>query len=167
MSRQSCLVCNGSIIFLKKSFKLTSWTHIYPAKWSTEARDYQKIKKAHFLYETEMKQNSARQSLINMQRCFWQTVYFYLDYFSFNKFKQYGVPTLFASSVSDNTAQATVFCSIACHSHGSHQKTWQMNSFFSEALSELSILNKNRGQKQDSYAAYDKPENHRIRFKFF
>jgi len=42
---ESYLVCNGSITILKKSFKLTSWADIYPAKWSTEGRDYQKIKK--------------------------------------------------------------------------------------------------------------------------
>lgn len=43
--RESYLVCNGSITILKKSFKLTSRADIYPEKWSTEARDYQKIKK--------------------------------------------------------------------------------------------------------------------------
>lgn len=44
-ARESYLVCNGSITILKKSFKLTSRADIYPAKWPTEARDYQKIKK--------------------------------------------------------------------------------------------------------------------------
>ena len=43
--RGSYLVCNGSITILKKPFKLTSRTAIYPAKWPTEERDYQKINK--------------------------------------------------------------------------------------------------------------------------
>lgn len=43
-SRASYLVCNGSIAILQKSFKLTSWADSYPAKWPTEAKNYQKIK---------------------------------------------------------------------------------------------------------------------------
>lgn len=44
-SRGSYLVCNGSIAILQKSFKLTSRADSYPAKWPTEAKNYQKIKR--------------------------------------------------------------------------------------------------------------------------
>lgn len=44
-SSESYLVCKGSIAILQKSFKLTSRADSYPAKWPTEAKNYQKIKR--------------------------------------------------------------------------------------------------------------------------
>lgn len=66
---ESYLVCNGSIAILKKSFKLTSQADIHPAKWSTEARDYQKIKKGqNILCETVIEQNKAKHQLCKTSR---------------------------------------------------------------------------------------------------
>lgn len=58
-SRESYLVCNGSIAILQKSFKLTSRADSYPPKWPTEAKNYQKIKRDVSQCEVEMGQKWA------------------------------------------------------------------------------------------------------------
>lgn len=68
--RESYLVCNRSITNLKKSFKLTSRPDSYPAKWPTEAMDYQKIKKD-IIFCVKLKLNKTEQSIgyTNLSKC--------------------------------------------------------------------------------------------------
>lgn len=62
---ETYLVCNGSIAILKKSFKLTSRADSYPAKWPTEAKNYQKIKRDITVFCENLKWRKTEQMTVH------------------------------------------------------------------------------------------------------
>lgn len=68
---ETYLVCNGSIAILKKSFKLTSWADSYPAKWPTEAKNYQKIKRDITVFCENLKWQKTEQTTVHANNPKW------------------------------------------------------------------------------------------------
>lgn len=125
-ARESYLVCNGSITILKKSFKLTSRADIYPAKWPTEAGDYQKIKKDitfFFQCEIEMEQNWAKHRLCKHSKMFPNRLLFFFFAYALDVF-------LFTNS---NNEEPTF-----PHIQGSSPSHWQHTQSFHWQPDQLS-----------------------------
>lgn len=137
---ESYLVCNGSITMLKKSFELTSQADIYPGKWPTEERDYQKIKKEHnsFLCEIEMEQNWEKHQPCKHSKMFHNRLTFFFSLFgcfSFHRLKAWGADILShaglinsaltthsAFPVTIRPAACWWLCPIARHRYSSHHR---------------------------------------------
>lgn len=150
---ESYLVCNGSITMLKKSFELTSQADIYPAKWPTEGRDYQKIKKNITVFCVKLKWNKTEQSIshANIPRCSptdWLFFFFCLWMFFFSQTQsmrsrhfltcrthQFCSDNTFSLSSDNQASSLPVIVSYSTPQIQQSSRPWQLNSFFGATLS--------------------------------